>query len=142
MVNHCIFSKSQWFHCTSTVFPLYVFAVYLVHIICFACYCNFRYRIGQVLRNVSCNKTMAKYFSTVSWSYIRCTENKNSCIADVFQLLCCHLLIVSFRVRAGISLGNDLLLLSTQVPSESEILLQTVTRFFYRIFDSKCNSSH
>ena len=29
VVNHCIFSKSQWFHCTSTVFPLYVFAVWL-----------------------------------------------------------------------------------------------------------------
>ena len=28
VVNHCIFSKIQWFHCTSTVFPLYVFAVY------------------------------------------------------------------------------------------------------------------
>ena len=28
MVNHCIFSKSQWFHCTSTVFLLYVFAVH------------------------------------------------------------------------------------------------------------------
>ena len=55
-----------------------------------------------------------------------CTENKNSCIADVFQLLCCHLLIVSFRVRDAISLGIDLLLLSTQVPSESEMLLQTV----------------
>ena len=28
VVNHCIFSKSQWFHCISTVFPLYVFAVH------------------------------------------------------------------------------------------------------------------
>ena len=27
MVNHCIFTKSQWIHCTSTVLPLYVFAV-------------------------------------------------------------------------------------------------------------------
>ena len=29
VVNHCIFSKSQWFHCTSTVFLLYVFVVYM-----------------------------------------------------------------------------------------------------------------
>ena len=28
VVNHCIFFKAQWFHCTSTVLPLYVFAVY------------------------------------------------------------------------------------------------------------------
>ena len=31
MVDHCIFSKVQWFHCTSNVLSLYVFAVNLMN---------------------------------------------------------------------------------------------------------------
>ena len=59
-------------------------------------------------------------------------------ISDVLRkrthvlLMCFSCYAVTFLLyllewRAGISIGIDLLLLSTHVPSESEILLQTVT---------------